>query len=360
MVEKPQLRVISDAPEAADAGERLSIVVAVLTFRRPDLLADFLDGYARIALPDGCDVTLLVVDNDAAGSGRPTFEACRDRIPAARYVVEPQTGIPVARNRAVDEAMAAGADALCFIDDDEVPETDWLVRLVEAWRLSGAELVGGPVGVAAPPHGATWWQRLMNASLAARADRKFRLTAEAAARGGRYTIVTNNWLCDLRWLRSKGLRFDERLLMTGGSDTAFCRAAIAAGCRKAWAADAVVHETIPADRLTARYQLHRGASQSITHFRMKHGRITPSVMLATVAMAAARAVLGFVLLAIPVYGVGSLAMAIRSLGWSIGRVQAIRGFHSTLYVPVATAAADDRGHILELPRQPSQVTSRAA
>jgi len=360
MVDKPQLRVISDAPEASDAGGPLSIVVAVLTFRRPDLLADFLEGYARITLPDGCDVTLLVVDNDAASSGRPTFEACRDRIPAARYVVEPRTGIPVARNRALDEALAADADALCFIDDDEVPETEWLVRLVEAWRRSGAQLVGGPVGVAAPPHGATWWQRLMNASLAARAERKFRLTAEAAARGGRYTIVTNNWLCDLRWLRSTGLRFDERLLMTGGSDTAFCRSAVAAGCRKAWAADAVVHETIPADRLTARYQLHRGASQSITHFRMKHDRITPSVVFVTAVMAAVRAVLGAVLLAIPAYGRASLAIGIRSIGWSGGRIQAIRGFHSTLYVPDATAAADDRGHILELPQQPSRAASRAA
>jgi len=360
MLEKPRLRVVSDASASADAGERLSIVVAVLTFRRPDLLADFLAAYARIVLPHGCDVTLLVVDNDSAGSGRPTFEAWRDRIPGARYVVEPRTGIPVARNRALDEAITTDADALCFIDDDEVPETEWLVRLVDAWRRSGGQLVGGPVGVAAPPEDATRWQRLMNASLAARADRKFRLTAQAAAGGGRYTIVTNNWLCDLRWLRSKGLRFDERLLMTGGSDTAFCRSAVAAGCRKAWAADAVVHETIPADRLTARYQLHRGASQSITHFRMKHDHVTPSVVLATLAMAAVKAVLGVVLLVIPVYGRASLAIAIRSLGWSAGRIQAIRGLQSTLYVPAATAAADDRGQILELPQQPSRAASRAA
>lgn len=358
MMDKPQLRVVSDTAAAADSGERMSIVVAVLTFRRPDLLADFLAAYARIDLPDRCDVTLLVVDNDASGSGRETFDAWRDRIPDARYVVEPRLGIPVARNRALREAMTIDADALCFIDDDEVPETEWLVRLVEAWQQSGAQLVGGPVGVAPPPDDATPWQRLMNASLAARADRKFRLTAWAAAHGGRYTIVTNNWLCDIRWLQSKELRFDENLLMTGGSDTAFCRAAVAAGCRKAWAANAVVHETIPADRLTARYQLHRGASQSITHFRMKHDRVTPAVAMLTLAMAAARALLGVMLLAIPVYGVGSLAIAIRSIGWAAGRIQAIRGLQSTLYVP--TAKADDRGRILGLPQQPSRAASRAA
>lgn len=327
------LRVISPP---ADAGDRRSIVVAVLTFRRPDLLSAFLECYSRLELPQDCHVRLLVVDNDAQASGLPTFSAWRDRLPAARYVVEPRVGIPVARNRALDEALADGADALCFIDDDEMPETDWLVQLVNVWRQSGATLIGGPVEVAPPSATATLLQRLMNASLVARARRKFRGVARAAARGGRFTIVTNNWLCDLRWLATTGLRFDESLLMTGGSDTAFCRAATAAGCRKAWAADAVVRETIPPDRLTIRYQFWRAMSQSITHHRMKSEPQTAIRRAATLGIVAVRAMLGLVLLAIPVYGVGSFAIGIRSLGWAAGRIQALRGRTSTLYVP-ATA-----------------------
>ena len=148
MADTNHLRVISPLE---DAGDHRSIVVAVLTFRRPDLLADFLESYSRISLPPDCHVRLLVVDNDARASGLPTFTAWRDRLPHARYVVEPRVGIPVARNRALDEALTDGADALCFIDDDETPEKDWLVRLVDAWRQSGATLIGGPVEVAEPP-----------------------------------------------------------------------------------------------------------------------------------------------------------------------------------------------------------------
>ena len=85
---------------------------------------------------------------------------------------------------------------------------------------------------------------------------------------------------------------------------------------------------------------------------MKHDRVTPAVAAVTVAMAAARAVLGVVLLAIPLHGRGSLAIAIRSIGWAAGRIQAIRGRRSTLYVPTQTAADDDRGLILELPVEP--------
>lgn len=341
MSDKVHLRVVSPADTAAD---QRSIVVAVLTFRRPDLLAALLENYSRIEMPSDCRVELLVVDNDAQASGLPTFSAWRDRLPAARYVVEPRLGIPVARNRALDEALAVGADALCFIDDDETPDSDWLVRLVEAWRQSGATLVGGPVEVAPPAAAATWMQRLMNASLVARAKRKFHGVASVAARGGRFTIVTNNWLCDLRWLATTGLRFDERLLMTGGSDTAFCRAATAAGCQKAWAADAVVRETIPPDRLTIRYQFWRGMSQSITHHHMKSAPRTPTHCAATIGIAAVRAVLGLMLLAVPVFGVGSLAMGIRSLGWAAGRMQALRGYKSSLYVPAPVPASSTVQH----------------
>ncbi|MCE9630538.1 MAG: glycosyltransferase [Planctomycetia bacterium] len=334
MAPRPPLRVVS-AP-VPDGDSRQLILVAVLTFRRSRELAEFLEGYSRVELPPDADVTLLVVDNDAQGSGRATVDAYRDRIPGTQYVVEPRVGIPVARNRALREALASNANAVCFIDDDEVPEPDWLVNLAGEWRRSGAELVGGPVGVSPTPPTATIWQRLVNASLASRSRRKYAGTATAAASGGHYTIVTNNWLCDLRWLAASGLMFDERLLLTGGSDTAFCRAAIAAGCRCSWAPDAVVHEMIPPDRLTLRYQFWRGASQSITHFRMKHDRITTTVVATTAAMSVVRTVAGLALLAIPLFGIGSLTIAARSLGWAAGRLQALCGAESTLYAYAAT------------------------
>jgi len=333
------LRVLAD-PSVAERSDALaSIVVAVLTFKRPTELANFLTDYARIEMPAGCRVTLLVVDNDAQASARTTVDAWRDRIPGVRYVVEPRVGIPVARNHAVREALECHADALCFIDDDETPDPQWLVRLVAAWQRSGAHLVGGPVEVAAAPPQASPWQRLINASLASRARRKYAMTARAAATGGRYTIVTNNWLCDLHWLGSNGLRFDERLLLTGGSDTAFHGAAVAAGGRRAWAADAIVRETIGTDRLTLRYQFWRGISQSITHFRLKGAQVTPRIILETFVLATIRALLGLMLLAIPVFGVGSLTMGIRSLGWAVGRIRALFGHESRLYAFAAAETA---------------------
>jgi subfamily B ATP-binding cassette protein MsbA len=340
----------ADAIGVASPAACRQVVVAVLTFQRPETLANLLAAYAELDPPAGAVATLLVVDNDAAASARGVVEAWQGRIPGLRYVVEPRAGIPVARNRALDEARALGADALCFIDDDEYPDRRWLAELVAAWQATGADLLGGPVRVAAPPAGSSRWQRFVNTSLAARGRRKERDAARDAARGRCRTIVTNNFLCDLRGIGRHGLRFDEALLVTGGSDTDFFRRAVAAGCRTAWCPTAIVHETIEAERLSLRYQFRRGSFQSLNHFHMKQVTVTPLVAAITFGNAVLRALLGAILLVVPVYGRASLVMAVRSLGWSVGRVSALRGGRSTLYAheppaEVASPAAWGEGEV---------------
>lgn len=309
----------------------MSVAVAILTYRRRDMLDTALARCEAALRAADIHAILLVIDNDAGETARPVVERCKDRFGEIHYHCEPRRGIPVARNRALDEALTLGADALCFIDDDEYPDPEWLARLVACWRETGADLVGGPVEVARPVAGAGFAQRVINASLAARMRRKNLKTARAAARNGRYTIITNNWLCDLAWQKRAQIRFDETLLISGGSDTAFYRAARKAGCKTAWCPKALVRETVPLERLTFQYQFRRAADQSITRFRLKNPEVTPKIAILTSAAAALRFLLGVALLIVPVFGAASPMMAIRSLGWSAGRFHALRGKKSELY-----------------------------
>ena len=309
----------------------MSVVVAILTYQRLDMLDTALANCEMAFRAADIRAILLVIDNDAGETARPVVERFANRFDEIHYHCEPRRGIPVARNRALDEALALGADALCFIDDDEYPDPEWLARLVACWRETGADLIGGPVEVARPAAGAGFVQRVINASLAARMRRKNLKTARAATRNGRYTIITNNWLCDLAWQKRRQIRFDETLLISGGSDTAFYRAARKAGCKTAWCPEALVRETVPLDRLTFDYQFRRAADQSITRFRLKNPQVTPKVAILASGAAAVRFLLGAALLVVPVFGAASPMMAIRSLGWSAGRIQALRGKRSELY-----------------------------
>lgn len=315
----------------SDDQKALSVVIAVLTYKRPETLGSLLEAYASMGRPQNVRLQLLVIDNDQQKSAEPIVDRWRGRIEGLLYVVEDRRGIPVARNRGIHEALAQQADALCFIDDDEYPDRQWITNLVGCWKKTGANLLGGPVVVAPPPAGATTWQKIINASLASRQQRKNRAVEKAAATNSRYTIVTNNWLCDLKWLARSGLRFDENLLVTGGSDTAFFRAARAVHCVAAWCPNAVVFETMGLERLSLVYQFKRGAYQSLTNFRIKNPRVEAKMIVPTVLLACLRAILGVILLVVPIFGRASLVMAVRSIGWAAGRMMAVFGRHSKLY-----------------------------
>jgi GT2 family glycosyltransferase len=307
------------------------VVVAVLTCGRAETLRRFFIEFARLIPPRATRVTLLVIDNHEKGSARAIFDEHAPSLDDARYVHERKRGIPVARNHAISEAIGLGADVLCFIDDDEFPDPDWLRNLVGCWKSSGAHLVGGPVRVAQAKPDIGAWRGFLTRSLASRAERKYSRTARAAVRGKRFTVVTNNWLCDLHWLVRAGVRFDEQMLFTGGSDTMFHRAAKAAGCVTAWCPDAIVHEIIPVERLTLGYQFHRAAAQSINHFRMKNERITAWISFIALLNATVRCSLASILIVVPIYGQASPVIAVRSFGWSYGRLMALRGARSNLY-----------------------------
>jgi glycosyltransferase involved in cell wall biosynthesis len=294
------------------------------------MLARLLTGISEIEIPKWLNLATVVIDNDEDQSAANIVLKNPVRTGETIYVCEPRRGIPVARNRALEEAERLGSKLLIFIDDDELPDKNWLVELIECWQRTGANLIGGPVYVV-HGQGDGGWQKFVAWSLAGRARQKARKTAAAAARGGRYTIVTNNWLCDLDWQRSTGIRFDERYLMTGGSDTVFFRSAIAAGCKVAWCPNAIVYEEFTPDRLSMRYHFWRSAYQSMNHFQIKYPRPRLLTWVTSLASATLRATAGLVLLFVPVMGSASPVSAVRSLGWAAGRTMAMFDRKSRLY-----------------------------
>ena len=83
------------------------IAISVATYMRPAAFRRLLESLGRIHLPEGTDVEVRVVDNDAAGSARATGEAAElaelvDSLPGLRfdglmtYPTTPETG-PAAR-----------------------------------------------------------------------------------------------------------------------------------------------------------------------------------------------------------------------------------------------------------------------
>ena len=109
----------------------------------------------------GEDVFIQVVDNAPNGEARAICERHRARLPVALYFAEEQQpGISFARNRAVAEALDRGADIFAFIDDDDVLDVDWLLRLLETPRCDNAQMVFGCWQTGNPSHVPEWLREI--------------------------------------------------------------------------------------------------------------------------------------------------------------------------------------------------------
>ncbi len=191
-------------------------------------------------------MTVVVVDNDIAESALQVVRALEPaQLMATHYVVEPEQGIPLARNRGISE-IPSDAEFFCFIDDDEWPGSAWIQELLKTQRATNADCVHGAV-IPVYPTGASAWlikSRLFESWQFA--DRE-RLGAAAS----------NNVLISKEFMRRTGHRFDVRMRMTGGSDYLFFRQAVALGMHIAWSASAPVYEDVPPNRLTWHWIIQR-------------------------------------------------------------------------------------------------------
>ena len=226
----------------------MKTAVCVATYLRPVMLRELLASLAAITVrPEWRDIIVVVVDNDASGSARHFVEGLRSSFPwQLQYAVEPVRNIALARNRAVAIALDQGADYLAFIDDDEQVATTWLESLLQVAATHGADVVGGPVENVYEAGTPQW---IVDHKLPTRDPIATGLTSAVPA--------TSNVLVARRVFMLVRGYFDERFGRTGGSDSHFFLRARMAGATIAWAADAVVHETLPPSRTTVGWLLRR-------------------------------------------------------------------------------------------------------
>jgi len=319
----------------------LTIVIATLTRDRPQMLRALMESWGAMDLPPDCTLSCLVVENDSHPAALPVVRAA-DPLPnglRVTHVLEPEQGIPFARNRAAREAVARGADLLAFVDDDEVVEPDWLVRMVAGYRASGAVLLGAPLRAAPLLGPVSWLRRLMYHNVAARYRHKEARAARLAGLAGTpgVTIVTNNWLADTRLFIDHGLWFDEEMRFTGGTDSKFHAEVRRRGLPTAWVSDAVVSEIVPADRLSFLYQYRRGRDQSTTAFRRKLEERPLAALTLPILLPLRLIAVILLALAVPFTAGQTLLPLARGLGFITGRLRAVVGLRSTLYRQVTGA-----------------------
>jgi glycosyltransferase involved in cell wall biosynthesis len=184
---------------------------------------------------------------------------------ALRYIVEPEPGISHARNAAVDN-IPASADFVALIDDDEVPEPRWIQSLLDAQRATDADIITGPTLPVFPADTPAWIIHSGYFCKPRYAGNLKNLQSDPP------TASCNVMLRASLFTREK-FRFDPALAFSGGEDKLLFQNLKLQGFRFTWAADAMVHETIPEERATLAYMLReeyrRGTVKHYVKMRLK-------------------------------------------------------------------------------------------
>jgi glycosyltransferase involved in cell wall biosynthesis len=257
-------------------GNATHINVCVCTYRRPDLLKRLLqavDGQETAGL---FTFSIVIADNDERRSAETVIRdfAARSTVPI-RYCVEPRQNIALARNRAIDNT---DGDFVALIDDDEFPDTRWLLTLFEACHTYHAAGVIGPVR--------RHFDRTPPAWIAK--GKFYERPSYPTGSPIRWTMGrTNNVLLKREVAAADAIPF--RPEFRTGEDQDFFRRMIEKGHRFVWCDEAVVYEAVPPVRWKRSFMVRRALLEgtvSVLHPTFGVRTIAKSVIAVPAYMAA--------------------------------------------------------------------------
>lgn len=240
------------------------VCVCIPTYRRPAMLQRLLVKLQSQVTENCFDYSIVVVDNDGDQSSRAVVDTFRasSHITVC-YAVAAEKNVAVARNTAV---QAARGDFIAFIDDDELPEDTWLIKLWQTQRQTDADAVLGPVKAVfdeAPPD----W--IVRAGVFNRPSHptgtvlhwQETRTGNVLLRRSIFDDPRN--LFDTQFKHSEDKDFFRRLSTNSGVFV--------------WCDEAPVYETEPAERFRIKYFLRRALVRG--NAAMRHNQFAPKAIV---------------------------------------------------------------------------------
>jgi succinoglycan biosynthesis protein ExoM len=208
----------------------------------------------------GLPFEIIIADNSPEGHAAPLIAQWADQAIAVRRVPAAPPNISIARNAGL---RAAHAPLVAFLDDDLEVDPGWLDAFVDTLEQSAADVALGRLRPRFAAGGPPAWDRTasrFNRLLAAPSGTPLVAGGSHRTRGFPMTTATSLWRVATCF--TDALPFDPAFGASGGEDFDLFLRLEQRGCRFVWCAEAVVTETIPAERTTLWYNLQRAFSGS--------------------------------------------------------------------------------------------------
>ena len=241
-------KVVESQIKSSNEIEPVEVAVCVITCFRPEGLQRLLEGIAvqEFSKNPRPNIRLAIVDNDAEGSAKSVCDEFRVQNDIRlEYEIEPQRGIPFARNHSVD-MVKKEVDFIAIMDDDEVPAKNWLDELLAAQREFDADILTGPVApyFVEPP--ADWLVGFFGSGNLPNGHSLLYNYGKA---------YTSNLFAKAELFEQ--IRFDEQFRSNGADDTHLFMQVYQKGYKAVWADNALVTEWLPPSRTNYKWLWQR-------------------------------------------------------------------------------------------------------
>ena len=237
------------------------ISICMCTYKR-EHLRDTLNSIARLAVPKGATIEVLVVDNDELLSAKTITDSFQGHFPyPLHYHSEPEKNIAAARNKLLEKARG---DWIASIDDDEVADDLWLFRLKDTADFYGADVVFGHVIPSYPDNTPQW---IRDGDFF---SRKTHETGTVVSRGGSGCTFINRL-----FLEKNNMKFDVAYGTTGGEDVQLFYRMHRLGAKLVFCEDAIVYEAVESKRLNINYLTKRAVriGQTYARYRLENATV---------------------------------------------------------------------------------------
>jgi succinoglycan biosynthesis protein ExoM len=219
------------------------ISICICTRNRQEGLKSLLVSLENMQKPPDTDVRIIVVENDVESRSEKIvneiFFSSKIKI---NYFLETNKGISFARNRSVKEAQ--GSDFCCFIDDDQIADSNWLKELLKCQREFNADGVWGPNPPIFNKKAPLYIQQFYT-------PKKFNYGSIVSM------AYTNCLLLRKKYLDKIEGPFDLRLNFTGGEDIYLTYIISNIGGVIRYNPNAIAYEIISTERTTINYIIKR-------------------------------------------------------------------------------------------------------
>lgn len=238
----------------------ITIGICISTFKRPYGLKRLLNGILNQKLKKNNNIKIIigVSDNDIHGSAEEAVTEFRKKTSnfIVKYGIQSKRGIAANRNNSIK--LVEVVDYIIFIDDDEIPEENWLDELIDTQKKYNADVVTAPV-ISEFEEGAPEWIKKENFFYRYRFKTGHKLTCAA----------TGNTLVKYSVIKQFKGPFDESLGLMGGEDSILFSKIYDKGFTIVWCDTALVKEFIPKSRCNAKWYLNRELNVGICQTRIR-------------------------------------------------------------------------------------------